>query len=120
MLTLGQISKAKPGRSVKIFQLDGDRLRKISRSDFVFINGMGMRITEDERAMIQRAADRGVPMLTTMATNPANDISTVDSLQRVTLEAYLSGGGRDNYRSMLEYVRREICGRLLPSAAANA
>ena len=120
MLTLGQISKAKPGRSVKIFQLDGDRLRKISRSDFVFINGMGMRITEDERAMIQRAADRGVPMLTTMATNPANDISTVDSLQRETLNAYLSGGGLDNYRNMLEYVRREICGRLLPSVEPEA
>ena len=114
MLTLGQISKANTSRFIKICQLDGEGLRKISRSDFVFVNGMGMRITEDERAMIQRAADKGVPMLTTMATNPANDISTVDSLQRVTLEAYLSGGGRDNYRNMLEYVRREICGRRLP------
>ena len=111
MLTLGQISKANTSRFIKICQLDGEGLRKISRSDFVFVNGMGMRITEDERAMIQRAADKGVPMLTTMATNPANDISTVDSLQRVTLEAYLSGGGRSNYRNMLEYVRRDICGR---------
>lgn len=113
MLTLGQISKANDSKFIKIRQLDGDNLRKIGRSDFVFINGMGMRITEDERALIQKAADRGVPMLTTMATNPANDITTVDSLQLATLNAYLTGGDRSNYRSMLEYVRREICGRRL-------
>ena len=59
MLTLGQISKANDSKFIKIRQLDGDNLRKIGRSDFVFINGMGMRITEDERALIQKAADRG-------------------------------------------------------------
>ena len=110
-LTLGQISKANDSRFIRIRQLDGDELRRIGGCDFVFINGMGMRITEDERAMIQKAADRGVPMLTTMATNPANDITTVDSLQRATLSAYLSGGDRTNYRNMLEYVRSGICGR---------
>ena len=113
MLTLGQISKANDNSFIRIRQLDGENLRKISRSDFVFINGMGMRITEDERALIQKAADKGVPMITTMATNPANDISTVDSLQLATLNAYLSGGDRENYRNMLEYVRKEICGRRL-------
>ena len=110
-LTLGQISKANDSRFIRIRQLDGDELRRIGGCDFVFINGMGMRITEDERAMIQKAADRGVPMFTTMATNPANDITTVDSLQRATLNAYLPGGDRTNYRNMLEYVRNGICGR---------
>ena len=46
-MTLGQISKANTNRFIRIRQLDGENLRKISRSDFVFINGMGMRITED-------------------------------------------------------------------------
>lgn len=112
-MTLGQIAKANTNRFIRIRQLDGENLRKIPGCDFVFINGMGMRITEDERALIRKAAERGVPMLTTMATNPANDISTVDSLQRETLSAYLSGGDRANYHNMLEYVRGEVCGRLL-------
>lgn len=113
MLTLGQISKANDNSFIRIRQLDGENLKKLGKCDFVFINGMGMRITEEERAMIRKAADKGVPVLTTMATNPANDISNVDSLQKETLSAYLSGGGTENYRNMLEYVRKKVCGRIL-------
>lgn len=113
MLTLGQISKANDNSFIRIRQLDGENLRKLGGSDFVFINGMGMRITEEERDMIRKAAEKGVPVLTTMATNPANDITTVDSLQKATLSAYLSGGGSQNYRNMLEYVRKKVCGRIL-------
>ena len=113
-LTLGQISKANDSRFIRIRQLDGDELRRIGGCDFVFINGMGMRITEDERAMIQKAADRGVPMLTTMATNPANDITTVDSLQRATLSAYLSGGEE---KLAVRYFRRAV--EVDASAAAD-
>ena len=40
----------------------------------VFINAMGIRITEEQRALIQKAADRGLPVLSTAVTNPANDI----------------------------------------------
>ena len=40
----------------------------------VFINAMGLRITEEQRAQIQKAADGGLPVLTTAATNPANKI----------------------------------------------
>ena len=70
----------------------------------VFINAMGLRITEEQRAQIQKAADGGLPVLTTAATNPANKIISLDSIQADTLKHYLSNGGRRNYRSMLNYV----------------
>ena len=62
---------------------------------------------------IQKAADGGLPILTTSATNPANEIISLDSIQADTLRSYLENGGRRNYRSMLNYVRKHIDGKLI-------
>ena len=79
----------------------------------VFINAMGMRVTEEQRAQIQKAADGGLPILTTSATNPANEIISLELIQADTLRSYLENGGRRNYRSMLNYVRKHIDGKLI-------
>ena len=55
----------------------------------VFINAMGLRITEEQRNMIQHAAQNGLPVLTTAATNPLNNIVSVDEAVADTLKAYL-------------------------------
>lgn len=106
-IELGQISKANDNSFIKIKELTNDDIDKIGNYDMVFINGMGMRITEEQRAKIKEAAQNGTPILTTMATNPENNICSVDSLMLDDLKAYL-GGGRANYRNMLEYVRAYI------------
>lgn len=74
----------------------------------VFINAMGLRITEEQRNMIQHAAQNGLPVLTTAATNPLNNIVSVDEAVADTLKAYLGNGGRKNYASMLDYVRKYV------------
>ena len=33
-------------------------------------NGMGLRIIKEQRQQIQQAADKGIPVYTSMATNP--------------------------------------------------
>lgn len=108
VISLGQISKANDNSFIKISELSTDNLDRLSGYDMVFINAMGLRITEEQRAQIQQAADNGLPVLTTAATNPANKIISLDSIQADTLSRYLSNGGRRNYRSMLNYVRRYI------------
>lgn len=70
VITLGQISKSNDNSRIKLSLLDIDNLDKIDKYDMVLINGMGLRITEEQRAVIQQAADNGLPILTTMATNP--------------------------------------------------
>lgn len=55
----------------------------------------------------------GLPILTTSVTNPANEIISLDSIQADTLRSYLGNGGRRNYRSMLNYVRKHIDGKLI-------
>lgn len=112
VISLGQISKANNNSFIKIYEVSTDHLDRLTAYDMVFINAMGMRITEEQRAQIQKAADEGLPVLTTAATNPANKIVSLDSIQADTLRAYLGNGGRRNYRSLLNYVRRHIDGKL--------
>ena len=112
-ITLGEISKANDNPFIRLAEIGTDELDKLDGCDMVFINAMGIRITEEQRTLIQKAADRGLPVLSTAVTNPANDICSLDSATAAPLRAYLAGGGRRNYRSMLEYVRGTVDGKLI-------
>lgn len=111
-ITLGQISKANDGSFVKISELAADNLDDAGDYDMVFVNGMGLRITDDQRQALAGAAESGTPVITTAATNPQNQIVSVDSIDNEFLRQYLVGG-RANYRNMLSYVRRFIDGKKL-------
>ena len=106
-ISIGAIAKANDNPKVKVADVPTDRLDELTRYDMVFINGMGLRVVEEERTQIQRAADKGIPVYTTMATNPANNICSLDEKHIAQVAAYL-GGGRKNYRNLLNYIRKEI------------
>ncbi len=108
VITLGQIAKANDHSRIKLSSLDVENLDQINDYDMVLMNGMGLRITAEQRKKIQDAAHKGVAVITTMATNPANEIVSVDSVAVTTIKEYLNGGGRNNYRNMLTYIRRTI------------
>ena len=124
VIALGEMSKANDNSSIKIGEVDIDHLDELTDYDMVFINAMGLRITEEQRAVIQKAADGGLPVLATAITNPANNICSVDSVVADSLRKYLANGGRRNYRSLLNYVRKDIDGKLVsivePEAVAEA
>lgn len=111
-IALGQIGKANDNRFVKIEQLPVEQLDKAGRYDMVFVNGMGLRITEEQRQALQDAADSGTPVLTSAATNPQNLIVSVDSIDQTFLRQYLVGG-KSNNKNLLRYVRRFIDGKKL-------
>lgn len=106
-ISIGAIAKANDNPKVKVADVPTDRLDELTHYDMVFVNGMGLRVVEEERAQIQRAADKGIPVYTTMATNPANNICSLDERHIAQVAAYL-GGGRKNYRNLLNYIRKEI------------
>ena len=56
VISLGQISKANDNSFIKIAEVSTDELDKLTSYDMVFINAMGMRVTEEQRAQIQKAA----------------------------------------------------------------
>lgn len=111
-ITLGQISKSNDNSFVKIHELGVEEMDKADKYDMVFVNGMGLRITDEQRQQLVSAAENGTPVLTTAATNPQNQIVSVDSIDNEFLRQYLAGG-RSNYRNMLEYVRKFIDGKKL-------
>lgn len=88
-----------------------DRLDKLSGYDFVLGFGMGMRITAEQRAQIQQAADGGTPVLIYAATNPENNICSLDSVQQAGVSGYMRNGNKRNYQSMARYIRQHIDGK---------
>ncbi len=110
-ITLGQISKANDNNSfVKIEELPVEELDRAGKYDMVFVNGMGLRITDEQRQVLTDAADKGTPVMTIAATNPQNLIMSVDSVDQTFLKQYLAGG-KNNYRNLLKYVRKFIDGK---------
>ena len=108
----GSISKANDNSSTKLSEVSLDNLDRLNGYDMVFINGMGLRIVEEQRQQIQQAADKGIPVYTSMATNPANNICNLDSVQQNLIRGYLTNGGKTNYRNMLNYIRKAIDGKI--------
>ena len=112
VITLGDISKANDNNFIRLHEAQLDDIDDWDDYDVVLINGMGLRITEEQRAKIQDLADNGLNVLTTAATNPANNIVSVDEWDADSLKQYLSAGGRKNYRNLLNYLRNEVDGKL--------
>ncbi|MDE7144871.1 MAG: cobaltochelatase subunit CobN, partial [Duncaniella sp.] len=111
-ITLGQISKANDNSFVKIEELPVEELSSAGKYDMIFVNGMGLRITDEQRQELAKAAENGTPVITTAATNPQNLIVSVDSVDNIFLKQYLAGG-KNNYRNLLRYVRKYIDGKKL-------
>ncbi len=56
-ITLGQIAKANSGNSwVKIAELAPEELGRAADYDMVLVNGMGLRVTEEQRQALIEAA----------------------------------------------------------------
>ena len=110
----GSISKANDNLSIKLSEVSLDNLDRLTGYDMVFINGMGLRIVEEQRQQIQQAADKGIPVYTAMATNPANNICNLDSVQQNLIRGYLTNGGKTNYRNMLNYIVKLLTVKSLP------
>ena len=107
-IQLGQISKANTNSFIDIKEISPEDLKGLKSCDMLFINGMGLKITEENRAIVNELGRKKLPIFTIAATNPANNICTVDSLHIDTLGTYLASSARKNYRSLLNYVRNEI------------
>ncbi|WP_371874179.1 cobaltochelatase subunit CobN [Prevotella sp. E15-22] len=112
VITLGEISKANDNSFIRLHVAPLDDIDSWSDYDAVVINGMGLRITEEQRQQIQTLADKGLPILTTAVTNPANNIVSMDEWDADSLKQYLAEGGTKNYRSFLNYLRNEVDGKL--------
>lgn len=110
---VAKMAKSAENRWIKPERLSIGQFRRLKRYDAAIIFGMGIRMTDEHRAVLERLGAKGMPIYTTAATDPVNNINTLDSLQAVQVGAYLDGGGTKNYRSLFNYIRRELDGKKL-------
>lgn len=109
-IALGQISHANDNAMIKLSEITTDDFDHLGDYDMIFVNGMGLRIDENQRKQLEEASYK-VPTLTHAATNPANNIVSVDNFDADYLMQYIENGSKKNYHSMLAYIRKFIDGK---------
>ena len=109
-IALGQISHANDNAMIKLSEITTDDFDHLDDYDMIIVNGMGLRIDENQRKQLEEASYK-VPTLTHAATNPANNIVSVDNFDADYLTQYIENGGKKNYHSMLAYIRKFIDGK---------
>lgn len=102
------IIRANDDSFVEYSILSTDDLSKIGKYDFVLAFGMGLNISAEQRAQIEKVADKGTPLYVFSATSPENNICNLDSLDRSTISGYLNNANKRNYRNLARYVRQYI------------
>lgn len=109
-IALGQISHANDNAMIKLSEITTDDFNHLDDYDMIIVNGMGLRIDENQRKQLEEASYK-VPTLTHAATSPANNIVSVDNFDADYLMQYIENGSKKNYHSMLAYIRKFIDGK---------
>lgn len=102
------IIQANNDNFVKYDVVPVENLDKLKNYDFVVAFGMGLQISEEQRELIQKTADKGTPLYIYAPTNPENNICNLDSLTQEAVASYLNNGNKKNYRNMALYIRQHI------------
>ncbi|MDL2308461.1 cobaltochelatase subunit CobN [Bacteroidales bacterium OttesenSCG-928-B11] len=98
---------------IKAKQLTLGDFNKLKNYDAILIFGMGIRMTDEHRAQLEELAAKGVPIYSTAVTDPVNNIVSLDSLHLQPIAEYLGNGGKSNYKSLFNYIRKEILGKTI-------
>ena len=107
IITQMQMSGANDCPAVSLETVRPEEFRRLRKYDMVFVSGMGLKLTEEQRNGL-REVSGDVPVMTVVATNPANDINSVPEPLAGRLKEYLDNGGVSNYRNLFLAVRKYV------------
>lgn len=110
---VARMSKSIDNDFIKLKQLTLDDFDRLGAYDAVIVFGMGIRMTDEHRAVLEGLKKKQVPIFSTAVTDPVNKICSLDSIQKKRVGDYLANGGSVNYRSLFNYVRKELTGKSL-------
>ncbi len=79
--------------------------------DVLMIRGMGLRLTPEQKTLIKNAIAKGVPVYVSSATSTEVELSSIPMHKLNKIQSYYRGGGVENQRRLLNYLRREIDGK---------
>lgn len=108
-----KMAKSNDSRFIKLNYLSPDSLPDLTGYDMIMIWGHGMRIPEAQEAKIVEARNNGVSIYLHNASNPRLELTTIEGEQLDKVSEYIDNGGTGNYRSLFNYIRRKIDGKVL-------
>ncbi len=118
-IALQGFSQANDNPMITLSSLSAKDIGELDNYDVVFINGMGLNITAEQRDFVKELAGKGKPVYTTMATNPDNNISNLTTDELVLVQKYMMYGGTRNCRSLLSFIRHNIDGKIIFTGKAQ-
>lgn len=110
---VARMSKSLDNNFIKLDMLTIDEFDQLKHYDAIAIFAMGIRMTDEHRAMLETLKEKHVPIFSTAVTDPMNKICSLDSIQEKKVDDYISNGGTVNYRSLFNYIRKELTGKSL-------
>ncbi len=84
----------------------------LKQYDVIYFFGMGLKFNDAQQQMIEQLAARKVPIYVTSSTRQETALNTLNEQQAEAVRGYLDGG-KDNFRNLLNYSRRELDGKIL-------
>lgn len=118
-IALQGFSQANNNPMISLNDVSTKDIEQLDGFDIIFVNGMGLNITAEQRQYIRQLAEKGKPVYTTMATNPDNNISNLTTNELVMVQEYMMYGGKKNYRSLLSFIRHNIDGKIIFTGIAE-
>jgi cobaltochelatase CobN len=91
-------------------QTDPDVLKQY---DVIYFFGMGLKFNDRQQQVIQSLIERKVPVHVSSSTRQETGISTLSESQSEAVRAYMSNGGKENFRRLMNYSRRHLDGKIL-------
>ncbi len=107
--TVEKMRRANDNAFVKIEPVDLERVEKIRRYDMVLVRVHGVGLDARQLDAIRSAIAKGVPVFSTDTANA--EINSLDSARLAYVAALMDNGSVRNYRSLFNYIRREIDGK---------
>ena len=99
-----------PAIEVSVLPWGPDSGEELRNYDAILFFGMGTNISERQRAILDSLEK---PIYLTSTPNNETAKNTMTPEQRKVIADYMRNGGKDNFRNMLNYIRRELDGKRL-------
>lgn len=85
----------------------------LKKYDVLYFFGMGLQFNDAQKAAIDKLIARKVPLYVTASTRAETKLNTLKEKHHKNVRAYMGNGGRENFRRLMNYTRREIDGKFL-------
>jgi cobaltochelatase CobN len=110
---VARVFKAKQNRFIQVDTVPLAELERVAGYDAVILFGRGLNLEPEQLEFLKAEGVRGLKLFMESPTNPNIDVTNLRGQDLDYIGDYLRYGGTLNYRSLLNYVRREFDGKRL-------